>query len=274
MIGMKENAFIDVKNRSSSITAELESGGSGVILAQGGSHSGWSLYVKDGRPAFAYNFLGAVTTISASERLPAGPVTVTYDFAYEGGGKPGAGGTGTLSINGKQVGSGRIERTIPFIYGVETADVGMDLYSPVTTDYAKGDNAVHRNDQEGDHRREVDKALAKCALGAGVFDDDAGAVAGRQCLMAVRSRGNAHIRTSGLPLADRAGSLNIRMPKRFRLSAVTRGAAAAVLAAVVSHFHAPALAQSADILERTTEQTTRAEEERAKREAKAITARP
>ncbi len=71
MIAMKENAFIDVKNRSSSITAELESSGSGVIVAQGGSHSGWSLYVKDGRPAFAYNFLGAVTTISSSECLPA-----------------------------------------------------------------------------------------------------------------------------------------------------------------------------------------------------------
>ena len=51
MIGMKENAFIDVKNRSSSITADLEippSGASGVILAQGGAHAGWSLYVKDG----------------------------------------------------------------------------------------------------------------------------------------------------------------------------------------------------------------------------------
>ena len=139
MIGMKENAFIDVKNRSSSITAELESGGSGVIVAQGGSHSGWSLYVKDGRPRFAYNFLGVVTTISSGERLPAGPVTMTYDFAYEGGGKPGAGGAGTLSIR-QPVGSGKIARTIPFIYGVETADVGMD-YVPVTADYAKGDDA-------------------------------------------------------------------------------------------------------------------------------------
>ena len=155
MIGMKENAFIDVKNRSSSITAELESGGSGVIVAQGGSHSGWSLYVKDGRPAFAYNFLGAVTTISASERLPAGPVTVTYDFAYEGGGKPGAGGTGTLSINGKQVGAGKLARTIPFIYGVETADVGLDLYSTVTTRLRQGRQRVHGEDQEGDRRGEV-----------------------------------------------------------------------------------------------------------------------
>lgn len=80
-----------------------------------------------------------MTTITSSERLPAGPVTVTYDFAYDGG-KPGAGGTGTISIKGKKVASGRIERTIPFIFGVETADVGMDLYSPVTSDYAKGEN--------------------------------------------------------------------------------------------------------------------------------------
>ena len=142
MIGMKENAFIDVKNRSSSITADLEippSGASGVILAQGGAHSGWSLYVKDGKPKFAYNVLGAVTTIASSERLPAGPATVNYDFAYDGG-KPGSGGTATLSINGKKVASGRLERTIPFIYGTETADLGTDLYTAVTDDYAKGDN--------------------------------------------------------------------------------------------------------------------------------------
>ncbi len=142
MIGMKENAFIDVKNQSSTITAELEipqSAVSGVILAQGGAHSGWSLYVKEGKPKFAYNFLGEVTTISSSERLPRGPVTITYNFVYDGG-KPGAGGTGTLSINGKKVGSGKLEHTIPFIYGTETADVGMDLYSAVTPDYAKGDN--------------------------------------------------------------------------------------------------------------------------------------
>ena len=110
MIGMKENAFIDVKNRSSSITAELEippSGASaGVIVAQGGAHSGWSLYVKDGMPKFAYNFLGKVTTIASNEHLPAGPVTLTYDFAYDGGG-PGKGGTGTLSIRGKK---GRVRK--------------------------------------------------------------------------------------------------------------------------------------------------------------------
>ena len=143
MIAMPDNAFIDVKNKSSAITADLEipaSGASGVILAQGGMHGGWSLYVKDNTPKFAYNFMGTVTTIASGERLPAGPVTVAWDFAYDGGGL-GKGGTGTLSVNGKKVATGRIERTTPLIFGVETSDVGMNLYTTVTDDYAKGDNA-------------------------------------------------------------------------------------------------------------------------------------
>jgi arylsulfatase len=142
MVGMKENAFINTKNHSYSVTADLDvpqSGASGVILAQGGVHAGWSFYIKDGMPKYAYNYLGAVTTIASQERLPAGRVTIRYEFAYDGG-KPGSGGTGSLFINGKKVASGRIERTIPFLFGVETADVGMDLYTPVTPDYKKGDN--------------------------------------------------------------------------------------------------------------------------------------
>jgi arylsulfatase A-like enzyme len=142
MVGMKENAFINTKNSSYSITADVEvptTEATGVILAQGGIHSGWTLYVKDGKPKFAYNYLGNVTTIASTDSLPSGPVTVSYDFVYDGG-KPGVGGTGTISINGEKAASGRIERTIPFIFGAETADVGMDLYTPVTSDYKKGDN--------------------------------------------------------------------------------------------------------------------------------------
>jgi arylsulfatase len=142
MVGMKENAFINTKNSSYSITADVEvppSAVSGVLLAQGGLHAGWSLYVKDGKPKFAYNYLGNVTTIGSPERLPPGHVIVRYEFAYDGG-KPGSGGTGSIFINGKKVASGRIERTIPYFFGAETADVGMDLYTPVTSDYAKGNN--------------------------------------------------------------------------------------------------------------------------------------
>jgi arylsulfatase A-like enzyme len=142
MVGMKENAFINTKNHSYSITADLEmpkAGAAGVILAQGGLHSGWSFYVNDGKPKFAYNYLGKVTTIASTERLPAGPVTVAYDFVYDGG-KPGSGGASSIFVNGKEVATGRIDRTIPYIFGAETADVGVDLYTPVTADYKKGDN--------------------------------------------------------------------------------------------------------------------------------------
>jgi hypothetical protein len=143
MIGMKENAFINVKNRSHSITADVEipkTGAAGVIIAQGGIHAGWSLYVKDRKLKFAYNYLGSVTTLASAERLPAGRVTLSYDFAYDGG-KPGSGGTGSIFINGQKVATGRIKRTIPFLFGTETADVGMDLYTPVTSDYPKGKNS-------------------------------------------------------------------------------------------------------------------------------------
>jgi arylsulfatase A-like enzyme len=143
MIGIKENAFINTKNRSYTITADLEipesSAASGVIVAQGSGHAGWSLYVKDGSPKFAYNFLGAVTTIASDEPLPAGPATLIYEFGWDGG-KPGAGGTGTLLVNGTKVATGRIERTMPFLFGVETADVGRELYTPVTTEYTVGES--------------------------------------------------------------------------------------------------------------------------------------
>ena len=61
MIGMTENVFINSKNRSHTITAEVEipaRGANGVILCQAGRFGGWSLYLKDGKPTYTYNFLG------------------------------------------------------------------------------------------------------------------------------------------------------------------------------------------------------------------------
>ena len=75
MQGMLENTFMNIKNRSSKITAELDvpARASGVILSQGGRFGGWSLYVKDGKPAYIYNFLGlARYTIASPQALPAG----------------------------------------------------------------------------------------------------------------------------------------------------------------------------------------------------------
>jgi arylsulfatase len=135
MTGMAEGVFINIKNRSKVITAEIEvpaGGVNGTVIAQGGRFGGWSLYVKDGVPAYAYNFLGLQrTTLAGRQRLPAGKATVVFEFTYDGGG-PGKGGMGTLLVNGQKVAEGRIEHTQGGIFSAdETADVGIDLGTPV-----------------------------------------------------------------------------------------------------------------------------------------------
>jgi arylsulfatase len=132
---MTENVFLNIKNRSKTVTAEVEvpqGGANGIIIAQGGRFGGWALYVKDGVPAYDYNFLGLERcTVAAAQPLPAGSSTIRFEFAYDGGG-PGKGGAGALYVNDQKVGEGRIERTQPAIFSAdETADVDIDLATPV-----------------------------------------------------------------------------------------------------------------------------------------------
>jgi arylsulfatase len=92
MMGMSENVFINVKNRSLTITADVEipaGGADGVILAQGGRFGGWSLYMKGGRPIYVYNFIGLQRSSwrrRSSWRASQGPPR----FAHMG--RPGQGG--------------------------------------------------------------------------------------------------------------------------------------------------------------------------------------
>jgi arylsulfatase len=145
MTGMSENAFINVKNRSLTIAADVEipaGGASGVILAQGGRFGGWSLYMKDGKPVYAYNFLGLERfTIAAKDPVPAGKAKIRFEFAYDGGGLA-KGGLGTIFVNDKKVAEGRIERTQPMAFSLDdAADVGMDEGTPVTEEYKSSDSA-------------------------------------------------------------------------------------------------------------------------------------
>lgn len=139
MTGLTENVFLDVKNKSHSITADVQipdGGANGVLLAQSGCFGGWSLYLKDGKPTYTYNFLGMQKfTIASPKAIAAGPATITYDFTYDGGG-PGKGGTGTISVNGEKVAEGRIDHTQAFMFSAdEGVDVGADLATAVTDDY-------------------------------------------------------------------------------------------------------------------------------------------
>jgi arylsulfatase len=143
MTGIMENAFINVKGRSYTVTAEVDvkAGASGVIIAQAGRFGGWSLYMKGGRVHEVYNFGGLQrTTVSSPAALSPGRHTIRYEFAYDGG-APGSGGTSRLFVDDRPAGEARVPHTMPFMYsGDEGTDVGVDHETPVTEDYRERDN--------------------------------------------------------------------------------------------------------------------------------------
>jgi arylsulfatase len=115
----------------------VDAGGNGVIVCQGGRFGGLSFYMKNGKPAFSYNYLGLESTeIIASDALKPGNYKITYDFKYDGGGM-GKGGVGTILVNDKKITEKRIEKTQPGIFSVDDlADVGVDDGTHVA-DYGK-----------------------------------------------------------------------------------------------------------------------------------------
>jgi arylsulfatase A-like enzyme len=138
---LSENSVVVMKNKSFSITAEVEvppKGAEGVIIHQGGAFGGMSLYAKNGKAKFAYNFFGLQTfTVEASQPIPAGKHQVRMEFAYDGGGLA-KGGNVSLYYDGKKVGEGRVERTVPMAFSAdETTDLGRDTATPVSSDYTR-----------------------------------------------------------------------------------------------------------------------------------------
>ncbi len=135
---LSENSVVSIKNKSFSVTAEVEvpeAGAEGVLIAQGGAFGGWSLETKRGKAKFVYNLCGVRNyEVEAQKKVPAGRHQVRAEFAYDGGGVA-KGGTVSLYYDGKQVGEGRVERTIPFVFSAdETTDVGRDSGTPVSPD--------------------------------------------------------------------------------------------------------------------------------------------
>jgi arylsulfatase len=123
------------ENHSHTITAQVEipaGGADGVLLADGGESGGFSLFLKDGRPTYTYNYFGRrVTTIAASTTLPPGPAKIVLNFSYEGGGR-GKSAEATLLVNDHPVGEVRIPETVPMAFSFDdTFDVGEDSSSPV-----------------------------------------------------------------------------------------------------------------------------------------------
>jgi arylsulfatase len=141
---LSENGVINTKNKSHSVTAELEvpaSGVKGVIVAQGGNMGGWSLYARQGKLNYHYNFLGMLRfDVAATSPLPSGTHQVRMEFAYDGGGM-GKGAAITLYVDGKKVGEGPVGRTHALFFSMdETMDVGCDAGEPVSPDYGSHGN--------------------------------------------------------------------------------------------------------------------------------------
>ena len=136
---LTENSVLNLKNKSHSVTAEIEvpdSGANGVLVAQGGAFAGWSLYLHEGKPKYCHNLAGLMRFyVEGSSVVPAGRHQVRMEFAYDGGGLA-KGGTAALFLDGKPIGEGRIGATVPMIYSAdETCDVGRDTGTPVSEDY-------------------------------------------------------------------------------------------------------------------------------------------
>jgi len=133
-------AAVNVKNRSHTIVADVvipEDGAEGVLLADGGGFGGYSLYVKDGKLRYAYNFAGKRTFYIASDRdVPTGERRLGFSFEKTGQQPFGAGGIARLYIDGEQVGEGEIPRTVPFVFALgEGLQCGRDEGKAVTDEY-------------------------------------------------------------------------------------------------------------------------------------------
>lgn len=144
---LTENCVINVRNKSHSVTAKIgvPEGGpaTGVIVNQGGSLGGWTLFADgQGRLTYLYNHVGIDTyTVTATGPLTPGEHQVRMEFSYDGGGI-GLGGDAALFVDGQQLGAGRVEKTHRMSFSLdETTDVGRDSGSAVTTAYPAGDNA-------------------------------------------------------------------------------------------------------------------------------------
>ena len=136
---LTESSVVSIKNTSHAVTAEIvvpEAGAQGVIVAQGGSIGGWSLYAVDGRLRYCYNLLGVQRFYVGSDReIPAGTRQVRMEFDYDGPGL-GKGGTVSLFVDGEPAGQGTVAATAAMIFSADdTCDVGREDGALVADDY-------------------------------------------------------------------------------------------------------------------------------------------
>ena len=130
--------FLSGRSSLAVIDAEIDKKTEGVLFAVGGISAGFTVYMDEGVLKAEYN---AMTInrykVSSDSPIETGKVKIEVETVYDRAERM-APATLTLRVNGKKVGEGRIERSVPGLFtGSETFDVGMDLGSPVALDYHK-----------------------------------------------------------------------------------------------------------------------------------------
>jgi hypothetical protein len=136
---LSENSVVNIKNKSFSITADVDvpaEGAEGVIIAQGGRFGGWAVYARGGHLKFVYNLLGIHEFVTTADvPIPVGRHQVRMELAYDGGGLAKGGGV-TLFHDGEPVGTGRVGATQAMILSAdETTDIGYESGTTVSADY-------------------------------------------------------------------------------------------------------------------------------------------
>jgi arylsulfatase A-like enzyme len=133
--GLPDGSAPNLLTKSFSITAEVEiptKGAEGMLNTLGGRFGGYGLYLVKGKPVFTYNLLALEKfRWEGPQALTPGKHTILFDFKYDGPGM-GKGGTGVLSVDGKEVASKTIPHTIPALMTIdESFDVGVDTRTGV-----------------------------------------------------------------------------------------------------------------------------------------------
>jgi arylsulfatase len=135
MAGIPVGDAPSILNRSYTITAEVDipqAGAEGMLATLGGRFGGYGLYVLKGKPVLTYNLVDLERfRWEGAAPLAPGTHSIVFDFTYDGPG-PGKGGTGVLTVDGKEVASQKVPHTIPFLMAIdETFDVGIDTRTSV-----------------------------------------------------------------------------------------------------------------------------------------------
>ena len=113
-------------NGKYSMNDRTGNGAPGMIVTQGGRFGGYGFYVLKGKPVFLWNLVDLKRIgWEGTEALTPGKHTLEFDFKYDGLGLGtlafnnmsgiGRGGTGVLKVDGKEVATQKMERTLPLI---------------------------------------------------------------------------------------------------------------------------------------------------------------